>query len=133
MFILKNCLQVLCVYLNNLKLVYLVYYTLICRFVSQEIHICLLLSKLCLMFQFLLAERRIHLDLFFLPALSSCKYGFGMRQSSRMQSSVSLILCGADRGSNLLQYPTLRADTAITSPPLCTLHWKGEIMAGFGR
>lgn len=48
--------------------------------VSQDVYIYLLLSKLCLMFPFLLAERRIHLDLLFRPALSSCKCRFGMRQ-----------------------------------------------------
>ncbi|KAL2303079.1 hypothetical protein Nmel_010538 [Mimus melanotis] len=49
-----------------------------------------------------------------------------MRPSSRMQSSVSLILCGADRVEAICsKCPTLRADTAITLSPLCTLQWKG--------
>lgn len=39
MFILKNCLQVLYMYLDNLKLVYLAYYTLIWKF---------LLAKMCM-------------------------------------------------------------------------------------
>lgn len=46
--------------------------------VSQDVYAFQIWCFNFLMFQFLLAER-IHLDLLFLPSLSSCKYGFGMR------------------------------------------------------
>lgn len=43
--------------------------------ISVHQGVCLLLSKLCLMFQFLLAKRRIHSDLLILPALSFANVG----------------------------------------------------------
>ena len=59
-FILKECLQVsINVYLNILKLLFLVFYMLIWKLLlAQEVY--LLLSSLCSMFQFLLAEISIH-------------------------------------------------------------------------
>lgn len=66
MFILKNCLQVLNVYLNSIKSVYLVYYMLICTF---------LLARMCMFTAF-----QIVLDVSVSP--SRTKNSFGLSLSS---------------------------------------------------